>query len=125
MMVIGKKITPATFYSPGWEQGVADLGDLDIGRYGIADETPGRVFRTLAFQLGWLSESDFETKFRPLLEKLGKRRPALWCFDPTPNVYRQARTYFGWLKESPAARHVATTPDGPRFAKDLEILSMI
>jgi hypothetical protein len=124
-IVLGQKVTPASWWSAGFEFGVEDMGDIDIGRYGIPEETPGRIMRTLGFQLGWLSEADFETKFRPLVETLGKRRVAFWCFDPTANVYRQARSYFGWLRPPPKARHIATTPDGPRFAKDFEILSMI
>ena len=124
-LIIGKKVTPATFYTPGWGQGVEDMGDVDVGRYGIADETPGRILRSLQMRLGWLSESDFETKFRALVEKLGKRRPALWCLDPTANAYRQARTYYGWLRNRPVTLHTANTPDGPRFEQEFDILSMI
>jgi hypothetical protein len=105
--------------------GVEDLGDIDVGRYGVVDETPGRIMRTLNFQLGWLSEVDFETKFRPLVEAIGKRRPAFWCFDPTANAYRQARTYFGWLRNQLVATHTANTPDGPRFSKGFDVLSMV
>lgn len=124
-IVIGQKVTPANYYSPGFEYGVEDLGDIDVGRYGVIDETPGRIMRKLNFRLGWMSESDFETKFRPLVETLGKRRVALWCLDPTANVYRQARTYFGWIRNPVVATHIANTGDGPRFQKDLEILSMV
>jgi hypothetical protein len=124
-LVLGAKVTPANYYSPGFEFGVEDLGDIDVGRYGVIDETPGRIMRKLNFRLGWMSESDFETKFRPLVEALGKRKVALWCFDPTANVYRQARTYLGWIRNPIVATHVANTGDGPRFQKDLEILSMV
>jgi hypothetical protein len=123
--VMGQKVTPATWYNPGFEFGIEDLGDIDFSRYGIPEETPGRTFRKLGFTLGWLSEIDFETKFRPLVETLGKRRVAFWCFDPTANAYRQARSYLGWLRPPPAARHIANTPDGPRFSKEFEVLSMI
>jgi hypothetical protein len=37
---LGQKVTPANYYSPGWEMGVEDLGDIDVGRYGVVDETP-------------------------------------------------------------------------------------
>jgi hypothetical protein len=124
MVVIGKKVTPANYYSPGFGYGVNDLGAIDVGRYGVPDLTPGKIFRTLDFTLGWTSESDFETKFRPLVEALGKTKPALWCFDPTANVYRQARTYMGWLTNQLVAQHQANTPDGPRFKQDFSILSM-
>lgn len=125
MLILGKKVTPTTYYNPGWEMGVHDLGDIEIGRYGVPDETPGKIFRTLSFRFGWLSETDYETKWRGLAETLGKRRTALWCFDPTANVYRQSRSYYGWVRNPLVATHVANTPDGPRFQKDFEILSMI
>lgn len=124
-LVLGERITPANFYNPGWSMGVDDLGELDVSRYGVADETPGRIFRTLDFRLGWLSESDFETKMRPLVETLGRRRPALWCFDPTANAYRQARTYFGWLRNPPVATHSVNTPEGARFEQEFQVLSMV
>lgn len=125
-VVLGQKVTPTTWYSPGWSFGTEDLSDIEISRGGIPEVTPGRMFRTLSFQLGWLSEADYETKFRPLVETLGKTGVALWCFDPTVNAYRQARTYFGWLRPPPVAQHAGfNTSDGPRIKKDLEILSMI
>jgi hypothetical protein len=126
MLVLGTKITPANWYSPGYQYGVNDLGSIDVGRYGVPDLTPGKIFRTLDFTLGWTSESDFETKFRPLVETLGNRVPALWHFDPTANAYRQSRTYMGWIaNRPPVAQHIANTSDGPRFKQDFSILSMI
>lgn len=125
MLVMGTTITPANWYAPGFQYGVEDLGKLDVTPYGVPDVTPGRVMRTLAFSLGWESESDFETKFRGLGETLGVRVPAYWCFDPTVNVYRQQRTYMGWLRKPLIAQHKANTADGPRFQQDFEILSMI
>lgn len=124
-LVMGQKITPANYYSPGWGMGVEDLGEIDIGRYGIPATEEGLIFRTLNFSLGWMSETDFEGKFRPLVEKLGKRGVALWCFDPTANAYRQAKTYMGWLRNALVARHSVNTPAGIRYEQEFEILSMI
>lgn len=124
MLVMGEKKTPTTWYSPGWQRGIQDLGDIDFGRYGVPDEQEGLIWRTLLFSFGWMSESDLETKFQPLIEKLGKRGVALWCFDPTSSTYRQAKTYFGWLKNSPAATHSRDTPSGIRYVQEFEILSM-
>lgn len=121
-LVLGQKVTPSTYYNSGWQFGGEDLGEIEIGRWGVADENPGLIFRTLAFKLGWLSEVDFETKMRPLIEKLGKRRVALWCFDPTPNAYRQTKTYLGWLRNSPTATGGIL---GGRYESEFEILSMV
>lgn len=124
-LVLGKKLTPANYYSPNFEYGVEDLGAVEFGRYGVVDETPGLVMRTLAFRFGWLSEEDFETMFRPMVKRLGRRGVALWCLDPQESVYRQDKTYFGWIRNPIVARHVLNTTDGPRFQKEFEILSMV
>jgi hypothetical protein len=122
MLVLGKRLTPATYYSAGFQFGVDDLGSLDISPNGVAEETAGRIMRSLEFQLAWESATDFESKWRPLVEQLGKRRVALWCFDPTADIYRQNRTYLGWLKQSP----FATIGEIPGKAKmDFQIRSMI
>lgn len=123
-LVIGTKITPASWYSPGWQRGVQDMGDIDFTRWGIVDRQDGLIWRTLGMRFGWLSESDYETKFGPLVEKLGKRGVALWCFDPTASVYRQRKTYFGWIRNSPVATHSADTPSGIRYEQEYDILSM-
>lgn len=121
-LIAGQKVTPANYYSAGFQYGLEDLGDITIGRWGVGEETPGLIFRTLDFTLGWLSESDFETKLRPLTEKLGKRRPALWCFDPAANAYRQNRTYYGWVRNNaPTSGGVANT----RYEQQFQILSMV
>lgn len=124
VLVMGQKVTPANYYSPGWQRGVEDLGSIDFTRWGVVDEEDGLIWRTLLFRLGWLSESDFETKFAPLVKALGKRGAALWCFDPTSSVYRQDKTYFGYLRNALVATHSRDTPAGIRYDQEFEILSM-
>lgn len=123
-LVIGKKITPATFYSPGWQRGFEDLGEIEETRFGVADEQAGVIYRTLLMRFGWLSESDYETKFAPLQAALGQRGRALWCFDPASTVYRQDKTYFGRIKSALTGVHSRNTPDGPRYEQEFDILSM-
>lgn len=124
MLVIGERLTPANYYSPGWQRGYEDLGDIDLTRWGIADEQPGLIWRTLLMRFGWLSESDYETLFAPLLRALGKRGVALWSFDPTANEYRQDKTYFGYLRNALVATHSRDTPEGIKYDQEFEILSM-
>lgn len=124
-LVLGKRLTPANYYSPGWTRGIEDLGSFDMTRWGIADAEPGLIFRTLDFRLGWQTEADFETLFQPLMQKLGKRGVALWCFDPTSSVYRQSKTYLGWMRGALAATHSTQTPAGIRYEQEFDILSMI
>jgi len=122
-LVMGQKITPSRYYSSGYEFGEEDQGDISFGRWGVNDIAAGIMMRSLKFELGWIDEAEFETKFRPLAAKLGKRNVALWCFDPTTNTYRQARTYFGWLKDSPYAIGGKFKPG--TFAQEYSILSLI
>ncbi|MEA3044592.1 MAG: hypothetical protein QOH47_2430 [Sphingomonadales bacterium] len=124
MLVMGQKLTPANWYNPGWARGTEDLGAIDFTRWGIADEQDGLIWRTLSFRLGWLSEADYETKFGPMEEALGKRGVVLWCFDPTSGVYRQRKTYFGRMRNALVATHARDTPAGIRYDKEFEILSM-
>ena len=121
-LVIGKKIVPTTFYDPAFEQGVEDRGSLEIGRYGVVSEDPGVIFRVLKMKFSWLTKSDYEDKFRPLDEKLGKRGVAFWCFDPTADAYRQNNSYFGWLREPPYATGAVKNT---RFEKEYQVLSML
>lgn len=125
MLVMGQKLTPANWYNPGWQRGVEDLGDIDFTRFGVVEEAEGLIWRTLLFRMGWMSEADFETMFRPLIEKLGKRGVAYWCFDPTSSAYRQAKSYFGWLRNALVATHSRDTPAGIKYEQEFDILSMI
>lgn len=122
-LVMGQRATPARYYSSGFERGVQDQGDITIGRWGVADISDGLIMRTLRFELGWLDEAEYENTFAPLVESLGKRNVALWCFDPAATVYRQARTYFGWLKDSPLGIGGKFKPG--TYSQEYSILSLI
>jgi hypothetical protein len=122
-LVLGKKLQPATYYNPDFKFDVQDLGDIAFGRWGVPDETPGLVYRILSMKFGWLDTTDMETKFRPLAEQLGKRGIVYFCFDPEATVYRQAKTYLGWLRTPPYATGAAAQPG--RYESELELLSQI
>ncbi|PZU59847.1 MAG: hypothetical protein DI547_05055 [Sphingobium sp.] len=122
-LVLGKKVVPSRYYSAGFEFGVEDLGEISLNRWGVPDESQGLIFRTLRFTLGWITEAEYETSWRPLAEKLGKRRVAHWCFDPAATTYRQARTYFGWLSDAPYATGGVNKPG--TFSQDFVVNSMI
>lgn len=122
-LVLGKRLTPATYYSSGFQFGSQDLGALQMTKWGIADIEDGLIFRTVDFTLGWLSEADFESKFRPLVDTVGKRRLVFWCHDPTANAYRQLKSYLGWLKE-PRPVIVGQNAVG-KHSLDISLVSMI
>lgn len=121
-LVLGQKMTPGRFYNQDFEYGARDLGDLAFGRFGVVDETPGAVLRTIGFTLGWTTEAEFETLFRPMIEKIGRRGLVFCCFDPTATVYRQARTYLGVLDKLPFARGIRKPNT---FTMDWLIVSLI
>lgn len=122
MLVLGEKVEPSRFYNYDHEYGVEDLGRVEISRFGVMDEEPGNIWRTLDFALGWQTEAEFEASFRPLVEGLGQRSVVYCCFDPTDSSYRQARTYMGLLRKPAFARGVRK----PRtFLQEFSILSFI
>lgn len=122
-LVIGQKLTPATYYNPDFEFGLEDQGSLEWTRYGVASEEDGVLMRKLKLTFSWLSQTDYETKFRPLTEKVGKRGMVYFCFDPEPTVYRQSKTYFGVLTEPPFATGAA--PKQTNYEMPFELLSLI
>lgn len=122
MLVLGKKVQSGRYYDSDFSQGAVDLGDLEISPWGVADEEDGLVLRSLDFTLSWVTETEFETDFRPMMKRLGKRGVVYCCFDPTDSAWRQARTYMGWLRKPLLAAGVKK----PRtVAQDFSILSFI
>jgi hypothetical protein len=122
MLVLGLKVVPSHFYNSDFEFGEQDLGDVSIGRFGVLDEQPGNVWRTLDFTLGWQSADEYEASFRPMLRRLGKRGVVYVCFDPADTQDRMAKTYMGALTK-PA---VAKGNKKPRtFTQEFAILSFI
>ena len=121
-IVVGQKIESETFYSPGWEFEPVDLGKLDISRHGVIEDADGLVYRRAAFTLAWMTYSEYETAFQPMLEAIGHRGLIYCCFDPEDAAKRQANCFLGWMKKAPVAR------GGKRFGKyevDFDMLSMI
>lgn len=121
-LVLGKKVEPSHFYNLDFEYSAKDLGSLDFTRWGVWDEEEGRIFRGVAFTLAWNSEAEYEDRFRPLIERLGKRGVVYTVFDPSPSSYRLKRTYMGVFEKSPVAKG---TRKQRTFSIDFEMLSMI
>lgn len=121
-LVLGQKYEPSRYYNFDFERGIEDLGDVSFTRLGVMDETPGVVFRTISFTLGWQTEAEIEARFRPMVEKLGKRGIVYLCFDPEATTYRQSKTYMGVMRKPPFARG---TRKPATFTQDYDILSMI
>lgn len=120
-LVIGKKVSGARYYETQWESGPEDLSSITISRNGVPEIAAGSMLRSKAFTLGWISEAEYEGQFQPLMQTLGKTSPVYLCFDPEPTTYRQARTYFGYMRDTRRFKKAGFN----RFEKSFELLSKI
>lgn len=121
MLVLGKSLSPTRFYDFDFERGTEDRGAAEFTRTGVWDEEPGVILRTLDMTFSWLTEADWESGFGPLAETVGTTQPIYCCYDPSPTIYRQNRTYFGRFKKAP----FATGKRKPgTFGGDFQILSV-
>lgn len=121
-LVIGTTIETPCFYNQDYEFGVEDLGTVDINRWGVFDEQSGIILRRVDFTLSWVNEAVFEATFRPMHEKLGQTGMVYVCFDPEPTTYRQARTYFGLLRQPAFAK---ATRKARTFSHEYQIRSLV
>lgn len=121
-IVLGKKITPSRFYNFDFEMGVEDLGSVEVGRFGVVDEVPGQILRTLAFTLGWQTRDEFEESFRPMMEELGTRGIVYFCMRPDATTLRQANTYMGFMRKPGHARGIRKPET---LTQEFELLSLI
>jgi len=122
ILVLGRKIEPSHFYNFDPEFSVQDLGTLQLSRWGVFDEAPGRVLQTVDFTLGWQSEDEFETQWRPVMKELGERGVIYCSFDPAPNQYRNGRTFLGPMRKAPAAKG---TRKPKTYSQDFSLLSIL
>jgi len=122
MLVLGQRIETSRFYNNDFEYGFEDLGEGKFTRFGVFDETPGVVLRTLDMTLAWVSEAEFFERFDPMLHAIGTRQPIYLCFDPAATTMRQRKTYMGMLKKPGFARG---RPKPGVFTQDYSLLSMI
>ncbi len=120
-LVLGAGVQTTRFYDRGWELGTIDLGSIDFGRWGVALETDGLVWRTLTFKLSWVSESEFEASFRKIM--LQSRRGPVFClFNPEAVAARQEQFHFGRFGQPPFA---ANSRKPGTFAMEFAMQSMI
>lgn len=121
-LVLGKKVSTAKFYDFDYQFGVEDTGKAEYNRFGVMDQQTGVIMRTVGFTLNWMTQAEWETLFRPLVERVGTSRPVYLCFDGDPTVYRQAKSYLGIMKKAP----FATGKRNPKFyGGEYQILSVI
>ena len=120
-LILGKAVQTSRFYDRGWELGTTDLGAIDFSRWGVAMETDGLIFRSLAFALSWVSEAEFEANFRKIMMQ-AKRGPVFILFNPEAIATRQEQFYFGRFGQPPFAR---SSRKPGTFAMEFAMQSMI
>lgn len=120
-LIMGSEIQTTRFYDRGWEMGTNDLGDIDFGRFGVALETDGVIFRTINFKLSWVSEAQFEASFRKVMMQT-KRGVAWILFNPEAIATRQEQFYFGRFGQPPFAQN-SRKPG--TFAMEFMLQSMV
>ena len=105
-LVFGEEREPSNFYNRDREIGFENLGSIDIARNGVIGLTPGVRLRTLLFRLQWVSEAEFMDKWAPLTQPdaTGSLPIHYWCFDPEATVYRQRKTFIGYMARDPFMR---------------------
>ena len=120
VLVLGKKVSPASYYEGQWQRSVRDLGGVTFSRNGVPGVTEGEKLRAAVWKMSWLTEQEMEEDFAPLDEAIGKSSPLYVCFDPAATSYRQARTYFGLAEDNPALTKLGYQ----RFEKQFQIISL-
>ena len=120
MLVIGKKISPGSYYETAHQRSVRDLGGVTFSRNGVPGISAGEKLRAAVWKMSWLTEEEMEEDFAPMDMVIGKTAPLLACFDPAATSYRQARTYFGIMEDNPALTKLGYQ----RYERQFQILSL-
>ncbi len=105
-LVLGEKREPAHFYNRDREFGFENLGAVEIARNGVIAVTPGVRLRTFLFRLAWVNEAEFFDKWAPLIQPdaAGNLPILYWCVDPEATVYRQRKSFLGYMARDPFMR---------------------
>lgn len=121
-VIMGKKVQPSKFYDYDFEFGIEDTGKADFTNYGVWDEEPGQILRTVDMALNWHTTAEYEDSFRPMIEAVGTTQPVYLAFGPEETTYRQARTFYGKFRKAPYARG-RRIPG--KFGGEYQLLSII
>lgn len=120
MLVIGERFTPSTYYENQWSRDIRDLGSVTFSRNGVPGISQGSKLRAIGFKLSWLHEYEMEQYFSLVDEVVGKTNPIYLCFDPDPTIYRQRRSFLGYLEEQASVRKIGFD----RFERNYQLLSL-
>jgi len=86
-------------HSKGHTAAVNDLGAAARNRFGTVDRVSGWRGRLVDFELSWLNETDFHTKYAPLQTLVGKTKSVMVVVNTKFNVWMQDRIGFGVMSD--------------------------
>lgn len=117
-LVIGKA-RQSVNYSRGAGHEALDYGQMARTTYGAPVRTPGWRGRQVDFQLSWLSESEYETKWADLDQRVGQTNPVLALPNPKANAWLNDRIAYGCISGQRSENVRAA-----KWSKNLEIQSL-
>lgn len=97
-----------------------DLGVLSRGRSGNADRIPGFRMRKVSFDLSFITEAQFETRYRDLGWRVGSTDPVLVVPNSKAVAFLHDRLLYGALS---ASKYV--NPTSPRWTTSFTVDSII
>lgn len=96
-LVLGAKLQLHRNFAFGGKFGVKDLGSYDLSSRGVPLKRDGVKLPTIAIEFNAVHKDEVESAVRPLIERVGNTGELFVCTDPTPDVQRQRRCYYGTL----------------------------
>jgi hypothetical protein len=85
--------------SRGWGQATNDQGTSSRTRFGDLDTVTGWRGRTVDFEMSWLSEAEYQTKWSDLPVRVGKTKSVLAFPNSKRNVHLNDRLAWGPITE--------------------------
>jgi len=86
-------------HSKGYTLAPNDLGAAARNRFGTLDRVSGWRGRLVDFELSWLNETDFHTKYASLQTLVGKTKSVMVVVNTKYNVWMQDRIGFGVMSD--------------------------
>lgn len=119
-LVVGKMRQSARNYNAGAAEEPDDFSDVSYTPDGAMAERPGFIMRRADFEMVWISETEYETKFRSLWWEVGNSKPVLVLPNSAPSPYLHDRMLYGRITRSRGIHETSKY-----FGRSFEIASLI
>jgi len=105
--------------SRGWSHGLNDLGTAGRTRFGDPDIVPGWRGKTVDFELSWLTEREYQTKWADLPTLVGTTKPVLVIPNSKRNIWLNDRIGYGTITD-----YRAENTQGSRYTASIAVNSI-